>query len=119
MMPMVTSTTAALPCGQPPSSTGRSDGADIAELAEQGGLELLIMTSGRMFVTAKRHFRSLAPVQVGPTDVTCVIGGMAAPCGLRKVDQGYLLVGECYVQGLISGEGMMPAFGGMEKLTIR
>lgn len=42
----------------------------------------------------------------GAGDVVCVLFGNKVPFCLRPMGRRYLLVGECYVHGLMKGEAM-------------
>jgi hypothetical protein len=39
-------------------------------------------------------------------DIVCVLFGGKTPCCLRQADDRYILVGECYVHGLVNGEAI-------------
>jgi len=49
----------------------------------------------------------IAPPLVQENDLLCLIPGLRVPFMLRRwTEGGYLLVGECYVHGLMYGEEM-------------
>ena len=49
----------------------------------------------------------LGPPKVEKDDLVCVFVGFGTPFIVRKrAEVGYLLVGECYVHGLMNGEGL-------------
>ena len=69
-----------------------------------------------MFGTSTQGFLGWGPSLTHKNDVLCIIIGALTPFLLRPVDkhgldensttQKYQLVGECYVQGLMNGEGL-------------
>ena len=69
-----------------------------------------------MFGTSTQGFLGLGPSLTHKNDVLCIIVGALTPFLLRPVNkhgldetpttQKYQLVGECYVQGLMNGEGL-------------
>ena len=69
-----------------------------------------------IFGTLTQGFLGLGPSLTHKNDVLCIIVGAPTPFLLRPVDkhgldetsitQKYRLVGECYVQGLMNGEGL-------------
>ncbi len=69
-----------------------------------------------MFGTSTHGFLGLGPSLTRKNDVLCIIVGALTPFLLRPVDkhgldetsttQRYQLVGQCYVQGLMNGEGL-------------
>ena len=62
-------------------------------------------------------FIGLAPPLVQKGDLLCLIDGSRVPFILRKrTEDGYFLVGESYIHGLMFGEGMSK--GSNEKIYI-
>lgn len=57
----------------------------------------------RFFRTAKGYM-GLGPPSMVQGDKVCIIFGCKVPLLLREVDGAYLLVGECYVFGMMQGE---------------
>ena len=58
------------------------------------------------FGTANSYL-GLGPPKVEKDDLVCVFVGFGTPFIVRKrAEVGYLLVGECYVHGLMNGEGL-------------
>lgn len=57
----------------------------------------------KVFRTQKGCF-GLGPRLMEPGDFICVLFGFHTPYVLRKVGKHYLLIGECYVQGIMNGE---------------
>lgn len=46
------------------------------------------------------------PTMIGKGDLVCVLFGCLVPVVLRKVGSGYVLVGVCFVLGLMDGEAL-------------
>jgi hypothetical protein len=57
----------------------------------------------KFFRTCKGYF-GLGPRAMRPGDICCVLLGAKVPFILRPERQQYLLVGECYVHGVMRGE---------------
>lgn len=64
----------------------------------------LNMMHWKRFAASKEGYLALVPVSALPRDVICVVMGAAVPFVLRKMQDGYQLIGECYVHGLMNGE---------------
>jgi hypothetical protein len=54
-------------------------------------------------LTKKGHLGKV-PIRAQTGDVICVIAGAAVPFLLRPKDDGYMLVGQCYLHGFMKGE---------------
>jgi hypothetical protein len=63
-------------------------------------------SEGRIFARTGRGYYVLGPVALEAGDVVCVLFGSKVPFCLRPIGRRYLLVGECYVHGLMRGEAM-------------
>lgn len=65
-------------------------------------------SAGRIFATTGKGYYVLGPAALEVGDVVCVLFGAKVPFCLRPILGGkkYLLVGECYVHGLMKGEAM-------------
>lgn len=76
----------------------------------------------RVLFTTSFGYAGLGPPEFEKGDLVCIVHGAAAPFLLRKStgppieddesaegqeDQTYVLVGECYIHGLMDGEGMI------------
>lgn len=62
----------------------------------------------RLFITHKGYV-GIGPDVVRKEDICCIISGCRVPCVLRSTGRGsYLLVGETFVQGAMSGELLRP-----------
>jgi hypothetical protein len=63
---------------------------------------------GRAFFTTLDGFIGLCPAAARSGDCVCVILGSTAPLLLRPSSGGqYKLVGECYIHGLMQGQGLL------------
>lgn len=61
----------------------------------------------RKIFTTKNDYVGLGPLLMQENDIICLIYGAKVPFLIRRRGDGaYLLVGECYVYGLMHGEGM-------------
>ena len=61
---------------------------------------------GRKFFCTSRGFFGLGPRVLRKDDLCCILFGARVPFILRKVKKHYLLVGECYVHGIMRGEAV-------------
>ncbi len=57
----------------------------------------------RLIRTSTNHL-GIAPIAAEPGDVVCVLGGSKVPFVMRKIEDHYVMIGECYVQGIMDGE---------------
>jgi hypothetical protein len=57
-------------------------------------------TYGRSLMLTEKRYIGLAPEGVQVSDVIAIIPGCTVPVILRKQEDHYLLVGECFIQGL-------------------
>ncbi|KAF2213482.1 hypothetical protein CERZMDRAFT_39207 [Cercospora zeae-maydis SCOH1-5] len=89
--------------------------ADVRLLAEQGKSESRVehwsrsanaASNGRLFARTSRGYYVLGPRVMKSGDVICVLLGGKLPFCLRRCGDRYLLVGECYVHGVMDGEVM-------------
>ncbi|KAG5820150.1 hypothetical protein H9Q71_000688 [Fusarium xylarioides] len=69
-------------------------------------------SDGRVFARGKKGYYVLGPSTLEAGDMVCVLFGCKVPFCLRRVGERYLLVGECYVHGLMKGEAMDMLAGG-------
>ncbi|KAF5713019.1 heterokaryon incompatibility protein het-6 [Fusarium globosum] len=69
-------------------------------------------SDGRVFARSKKGYYVLGPSALEAGDVVCVFFGCKVPFCLRRAGERYLLVGECYVHGLMKGEAMDMLTGG-------
>ncbi|KAM0347385.1 hypothetical protein ACHAPU_004905 [Fusarium lateritium] len=63
-------------------------------------------SDGRVFARTARGYYVLGPSVLEEGDVICVMFGCKVPFCLRRIGVPYVLVGECYVHGLMKGEAM-------------
>ena len=66
-------------------------------------LALSVSRNRRLFST-QRGFLRLGPEILEPGDVICIFPLLPVPFVLRPVDDHFLLVGECYVDGVMDAE---------------
>jgi hypothetical protein len=64
-----------------------------------------VTDSRRVFRTVKGYY-GLGPPLIGSGDIICVLFGGKTPYCLRRIDNHYVLIGECYVFGLMNGEAI-------------
>ena len=64
----------------------------------------------RFFITREGHM-GLGPRNIEPGDVVCIPLGAQVPFVLRAVNDGYVLLGECYCHGIMEGEALRQADG--------
>lgn len=63
-------------------------------------------SKNRIFAKTNKGYYVLGPKVTQPGDIVCVLFGGKLPFCLRPLGDRYLLVGECYVHGLMNGEAM-------------
>jgi hypothetical protein len=61
---------------------------------------------GRVFARTRKGYFLVGPPVVEAGDVICVLLGGKLPFCLRPVGAHHMLVGECYVYGLMKGEAI-------------
>lgn len=67
---------------------------------------LIALASRRVFFT-RNLYLGIGPPGIREGDEACILYGAATPFIIRKREGGgYFLVGECYIHGLMNGEGM-------------
>ncbi|KAI4223034.1 MAG: hypothetical protein LQ349_007509 [Xanthoria aureola] len=57
----------------------------------------------KVFKTASGRF-GLGPSAMRPGDICCILFGARVPFVIRRCDQAFKLVGECYIHGVMRGE---------------
>ena len=67
------------------------------------GMNLELAQYRRVFRTQNGYF-GLGPPAMRSGDSVCVLFGFTTPFILRRVDDHYILIGECYVHGIMHGE---------------
>ncbi|TVY71201.1 Heterokaryon incompatibility protein 6 OR allele [Lachnellula suecica] len=98
---------------------------DTKLLIDQGRDSIVVEFLTRVFdvVSNRKFFRSankrrlgLAPPKAEKGDIICILFGCSVPVLLRRVENGqHILVGECYVHGMMDGE----AISAMTKKQLR
>jgi hypothetical protein len=87
------------------------DISNIKVLAEGGAPEIFeeaaknVSHNTSLFLTTSGHI-GLGPSEMVPGDVVCVLGGADMPMVLRKNDDCYNLVGECYIDDIMEGQAV-------------
>ncbi|KAI1153390.1 heterokaryon incompatibility protein-domain-containing protein [Nemania diffusa] len=61
---------------------------------------------GRVLARTRRGYYVLGPAVLEAGDTVCILFGCKMPFCLRPMGRHHLLVGECYVHGLMKGEAM-------------
>lgn len=74
--------------------------------------ELLSDRRGEKFFHTEKGYIGTSPRAVQSGDVVCVLVGGTVPFVLRPIDtsESYLLVGPCFLQGVMYGEALLGAF---------
>jgi hypothetical protein len=72
----------------------------------------------RRFFVSKEGYMGLGPQELEEGDVICVLAGCNVPVLLRKENDHYVLVGECFVWGLTDGEAVKDGTEGVDWETI-
>jgi hypothetical protein len=96
------------------------DGTEQIEL-EHSVTRTLVLgpTRGRVMFVTSTGWLGLAPYGTREGDVVFVAIGADVPYVLRACEDGYELVGECYVQGIMDGEAMEMDWIGVSDVMIR
>ncbi|KAK4222998.1 het-domain protein [Podospora fimiseda] len=75
--------------------------------ARNARYNMIRATAGRRFAVTDQSFAGLVPSQTEVGDWMCILEGATVPFVLREkdgVDGGFVLVGDCYVHGMMLGE---------------
>lgn len=80
--------------------------AESKHIEEQWSRPANGASKNRIFAKTEKGYYVLCPKVTQPGDVVCVLFGGKLPFCLRPLGDRYLLVGECYVHGLMNGEAM-------------
>lgn len=80
--------------------------AETKQIEEQWSRSANGASKNRIFAKTEKGYYILGPQVTQPGDVVCVLFGGKLPFCLRPLGDRYLLVGECYVHGLMKGEAM-------------
>ncbi|KAH8648335.1 hypothetical protein BGZ60DRAFT_423157 [Tricladium varicosporioides] len=65
----------------------------------------------RSFFRTEEGYVGLGPYVIQPGDLVGVLFGINVPYILRPVHEGFLLIGECYVHGVMNGEKLEEGLG--------
>lgn len=76
-------------------------------------------TRGRVFFTTSTGYIGIAPRGTRDGDLVFVVMGADVPFILRPYDDGYELIGEAYVQGIMEGEIIQMEYIPVQDLMIR
>jgi hypothetical protein len=96
---------------------------DVKDEAQQYLFAFLDASIGRRFCVTDSGELGLVPAGVAKRDRVCVFLGAKTPFIIREVPDGdsgqgkFVLVGDCYIDGLMQGEGLM--MGKVEEITIQ
>lgn len=60
----------------------------------------------RSFFISSTGYMGLGPASLREEDIVCIFPGCRVPLVVRKREDHYILVGECFVWGLMDGEGL-------------
>jgi hypothetical protein len=63
-------------------------------------------TENKSYFATAKGYMGIGPQKTRRGDLICVFPGCQVPLLLRKVDEHYVLVGECFVLGLMEGEAV-------------
>ena len=84
--------------------------SEVSSCARQFITAVKANWSRRVLFATKRGYIGLAPPKTAQGDLICVIFGTVTPFILKKSldadKEAYTLVGECYIHGLMKGEGL-------------
>lgn len=85
---------------------GRMVGSTQTKMANSFAGKIMISQSYGSLGTTDNNFIGFLPKQTQLGDVIVIILGATTPFVLRPVDDAYILIGECYVHGIMDGELM-------------
>lgn len=66
-------------------------------------------TRDRRLVFTSNGYIGLAPTEAETGDMVCVLFGGETPFILRPMDEHWLLIGDCYIHGIMDGEAVADA----------
>jgi len=74
----------------------------------------------RGFFISSTGFMAIGPLAGEKGDIICILPAWNVPLIIRKMDDCYFLFGECFVWGLMNGEGTNRGLGlGYEVFRLR
>ena len=74
---------------------------------------------GRVFITSTTGYLGLAPCNTREGDVIFVVMGADVPFILRHYEDGYELIGEAYIQGIMNGEIIQMEYIPVQDIMVR
>jgi len=83
--------------------------AEKMRLFQHYSFEAKLTLGGRELFRTDSGLLGLGPYALRETDEICILGGAKVPFALRRITgkpRHYQLIGECYVHGIMSGNGM-------------
>ena len=107
--------------GQPRHHGNLLDESESVSEPEHSALRTLVLgpTRGRVMFVTGTGWVGLAPYGTSEGDVVFIGVGADVPYILRACEDGYELIGECYVQGIMDGEAMSMDWIGVQDVMIR
>jgi hypothetical protein len=86
------------------------DGKQLEDSVRDIGLPFVYgitkIVKGRKFFISESGYMGIRPLALQEDDRICILLGCNIPMLIRKEGDYYLLVGECFVWGLMDGEGL-------------
>lgn len=61
-------------------------------------------TGRRRLISLDTDLLGIGPAEAEVEDLVCILGGLQVPLILRAVEDHFIIVGECYVHGIMDGE---------------
>jgi hypothetical protein len=95
---------------QSPHSTNRNVADD--------GVRMFMVLRGRKVCVSYDGYIGIVSMQTKENDWICIFHGMSVSFILREHEDGYTLVGDCYVQDLMQGEAFKKLEGLLKEQTI-
>ena len=83
------------------------DYSDLSTIIQSYGpsyLRSLVKCRGRKLAVLDNYPLGLVPDFAKPGDLVCVLAGSSTPMVLRRVEEDFESIGECYVHGIMYGE---------------
>ena len=77
---------------------------DATEMEREALSWAMNVLAWRRLITTKSGYLGLAAAATEPHDRVCIIFGCDVPMVLRPDGDGYRVIGECYIQGIMRGE---------------
>ena len=73
---------------------------------------------GRKFFSSKRGFVGWIPISAQTGDKICILQGCGIPYVIRPGERGYILLGDCYIHGLMHGEAIRLEHAPLERIRL-